>query len=279
MENIFNKKVNISNIIVITGITLMTFSINTYYLMGMKEESPKAHSKLSIQCTVNKQPTDIKGVLANGKEELTSEINTVKEEKRMAAYLESYAEDKVKEQSIIKTLSSGTQIASGKQLTHKASDYASLVNYYCDLYDFPYPDVVEAIILTESSGNVNAFNGYAAGYMQIECTLEKSFKDFGKTYFNETWTLNDRFIGWKNIAFGVHRLKELYIHYDGDLEKVIQGYNFSHFSLDLLIDEFGDDWLSHRGEIAYYNGVYKRTGRVRYGNPVYLEKVLEKLNK
>lgn len=154
------------------------------------------------------------------------------------------------------------------------SKYDDIISYWANYYALN-ANLVKAIISQESSGNTNNSSGTGWGLMQIENTVLSEFKSFGKTMFGEEWTSEDRLDPNKNVAFGCYRLRQNLEHYNGDYLKAIQAYNFSHFSLDKLIDAFGSDWYNHRDEIAYYNGHYERTGSTQYGDPNYIENVLK----
>lgn len=162
----------------------------------------------------------------------------------------------------------------------KKQEYYPLVVKYCNMYKLPksFQVLVAALIKQESGGNQFSDNGYAVGYMQIECTHEDSFRKFGYDVSGEYWDLNDRYDADKNIHYGVHVISDLYRHYDGDIAKILQGYNYGCGSLDKLIEAFGDDWIAHRSEVAYYNGEYDRTGSTSYGDPKYIEHVLSRIN-
>lgn len=134
-------------------------------------------------------------------------------------------------------------------------------------------DLVLAIIMTESGGNKDAGKGkkYGQGLMQIEYGPHRnSFHWAGNKLTGTSWTDADFYVPEKNIIYGVRLLVALHKKYGNDYNKIIQGYNFSSYSIDALVRAFGDDWMNHRREVGQYNG----TGRASYGNPVYVEKVL-----
>lgn len=159
-------------------------------------------------------------------------------------------------------------------------DYDSIIASCCANEGLPqeFTDIVKAIIMQESGFNPSSSNGYAAGLLQIENTLAEDFAQYGQLITGEAWTLDDRYNPEKNLMYGIHRIALLYKHYNGDIYKTLQGYNFSSFSLDKLIDAFGDDWINHRDEVAYYNGVFNRTGSTHYGDANYVEHVLRYYN-
>ena len=134
-------------------------------------------------------------------------------------------------------------------------------------------NLVLAIIMTESSGNKDAGKGgkTGQGLMQIEYYPHReSFYGCGEKFGEGRWNDSDFYVPEKNILFGVRLLTALHKKYGNDYNKIIQGYNFSSYSVDVLVKKFGDDWMNHRNEVGLYNG----TGRVKYGNPKYVETVL-----
>ena len=136
------------------------------------------------------------------------------------------------------------------------------------------PAVMAAIAMQESGGDANLQES-AWGLMQIENgDTTDEFINFGKSKYGEDWSSDDRLNPDKAIPFAASRLSGDLSHYNGDYIKTIQAYNFSKYSLDKLIGAFGDDWLSHTGEMAYYNGQYDSTGSTSYGDPQYVPHVL-----
>ena len=134
-------------------------------------------------------------------------------------------------------------------------------------------NLVLAIIMTESGGNKDEGKGrkYGQGLMQIEYYPHReSFYWCGTKLTGKTWNDSDFFVAEKNIIFGVRLLSALHKKYGDDYNKIIQGYNFSSYSVDSLVKVFGDKWMDHRAEVGQYNG----KGTAKYGNPKYVEKVL-----
>lgn len=144
--------------------------------------------------------------------------------------------------------------------------------YYADMFGVD-PYLLMAITSQECGGDLNC-TGSAKGISQIEDSCVSDFINFGSSYFNQAWTEADRYDTNCALAYLSHKISVLLRHYNGDFEKAIQAYNFSSFSLDKLISAYGDDWISHRGEMAYYNGHYNRTGSTSYGDPLYIEHVM-----
>lgn len=133
------------------------------------------------------------------------------------------------------------------------------------------PEIMQAIAMQESGGNPKA--GYpnqpAWGLMQIENTLASEFSSFGRQYAGQSFSLQDRIDPAKSIPFATKRFSDDLKHYGNDYLKAIQAYNFSKYSLDMLIKRFGGDWRSHRKEMGSINGVGGS-----YGDPQYIEHVM-----
>lgn len=152
--------------------------------------------------------------------------------------------------------------------------YSDMIKEYSEMFGVD-PDVIASLISQESGGNKYCDTASSAGVAQIDACLEDDFVAFGRDYFGQEWTLDDRYLPAPSIAYCCYRISTYLKHYDGDYAKALQAYNYSHYSLDKLIDAFGDDWMAHTDEIAYYNGHYDRTGSTRYGDPNYVRNVLE----
>ncbi len=134
-------------------------------------------------------------------------------------------------------------------------------------------NLILAIINTESGGNKDVGKGgkFGQGLMQIEYVPHRSsFYWCGQKLYGKAWNDNDFYIAEKNITYGLRILSELHKKYKDDYAKIIQGYNFSSSTIDLMVKQLGDDWINHRHEASKYNG---HKGN-KYGNPVYFEKVL-----
>lgn len=132
---------------------------------------------------------------------------------------------------------------------------------------YPIPvNLVKAMILTESGGNAKE-SGAAKGLMQIEYVNTNAFIEYGKKTYGEKWTSSDMFDPFKNIDYAVWVLAGDLTYYKGNYLKAVQAYNYSHYSLDKLIRNYGDDWINNRSRMASLNGMSS------YGNPKYLEHV------
>lgn len=164
-----------------------------------------------------------------------------------------------------------------KELSSEASSYSSDYDSAGDKYGVD-PGVLAAVAMQESSGDAKC--GYpgqpAWGLMQIEDTLRTgSSSEFGKfctdnynTYSGDGEEATDPS---KAVPFAASRFAKNLETFDGDYLKAIQAYNFSEYSLKPLIKAFGDDWMNHRSEVGQYNG----TGLANYGDPKYVEHVLQ----
>lgn len=130
-------------------------------------------------------------------------------------------------------------------------------------------------VAASESGGQNQLVGAASGLYQIENvpSVDRDFANVGANVFGENWTRADKNDIRKSTLYITYTYSKLYNHYNGDHAKIAQALNFSPYSLDKLINKFGDDWMSHRHEMAYYNGVYNQTGNARYGNPKYVERI------
>ena len=145
------------------------------------------------------------------------------------------------------------------------------------------PKLMRALMSQECYDGVCDGNGRAAwGPGQIEYTLKEEFKAFGLEYFNRPLAItrnkstDDRLNPEYNIAFACYRFAQQLEMYEGDYVKALQAYNFSHYSLNKLLERFpnGNEWLDKRDKMAHYNGHLRRTGSSSYGDPKYVEHVL-----
>ena len=160
-------------------------------------------------------------------------------------------------------ISVGTKSVSSDVLQYEEIFNAAGAKYGID------PKWIEAVAMQESGGKADS-KGAAWGIMQIENGgTTDDFIQYGKDEFGQNWSSNDRLDPEKSIYFGAHRLAFLLDHYNGDMAKATQAYNFSHYSLDILIKKFGDDWLSHTGEMGQYNGYGSSYGDKDYVPHVY----------
>ena len=160
-------------------------------------------------------------------------------------------------------ISVGTKSVSSNVLQYEEIFNAAGAKYGID------PKWIEAVAMQESGGKADS-QGAAWGIMQIENGgTTDDFIQYGKDEFGQNWSSNDRLDPEKSIYFGAHRLAFLLDHYNGDMAKATQAYNFSHYSLDILIKKFGDDWLSHTGEMGQYNGYGSSYGDKDYVPHVY----------
>lgn len=138
------------------------------------------------------------------------------------------------------------------------------------------PNLLAAICQQESSGiNWSHYKDGSVmpawGIMQIEYTQEQNFANFGLETTGVKWTLEDRLDPEKSVAFAAKIISDLLIHYDCDYLKMIQGYNFSHYTLDKIIAAKGDDWMSERKNAKNY---VKNWPYSSYGDKEYVEHVL-----
>lgn len=146
------------------------------------------------------------------------------------------------------------------------------------------PSLMRALMSQECYGGVCDGDGRPAwGPGQIEYTLKNEFKAFGEKYFGKSFQItrnkatDDRLNPEYNIAFACERFSIDLKRYNGDYVKALQAYNYSHYSLNKLLAKFpnGNEWLDQRKNIAHYNGHYKRNGNTRYGDKLYVERVLK----
>lgn len=148
--------------------------------------------------------------------------------------------------------------------------YAPLFDKYGRQYGVD-PEMLKAMSMQESGGDPKC--GYsrqpAWGLMQIENTLASEFSSYGKSNFGQSFTLQDRIVPEKAVPFGAKRFADDLKHYNGDILKTIQSYNFSKYSLDMLIKKYPNNWMDHRKEMGQINGVGGS-----YGDPRYVENVL-----
>ncbi|MBB6061872.1 soluble lytic murein transglycosylase [Thermosipho japonicus] len=86
------------------------------------------------------------------------------------------------------------------------------------------PDLVKAIIMTESGGNTDAESYYARGLMQISKIALKEINDLYR--LNLTW--DDMFNPYHNISIGVLYLKRL-------IDYFITKYPYNPFSVNFAI--------------------------------------------
>ena len=189
-------------------------------------------------------------------------------------------------------LSSATAFASGAIPDHKGTPMDGIeigtsrlnaaVRSYTELFKKAGnqygvdPNLLAAICMQESSGRNLSYredgSEYPAwGIMQIEYTLENSFKNFGVETTGEEWTLEDRLDTEKAVPYAAWLISQLLIRYDCDYMKMVQGYNFGQTVLDRIIEAKGEDWLSERANAAKYatNWPYET-----YGDAKYIEHVM-----
>ena len=161
--------------------------------------------------------------------------------------------------------------------------YEDIIAYQCYKHAYANPqytyDVpmewVERLIYRESKGDANAYNGHGNGLAQIEDTLMPDFIQYVSTNYGIDTTSRDAYNVEYHIDYVVNRLQYLVNYYEGDYIKATQAWNFDPSSLNLLINEFGDSWLEHTHEMAYYNGHFNKTGKTSYGDPNYVENVFQ----
>ena len=136
------------------------------------------------------------------------------------------------------------------------------------------PNLLAALAMQES-GLRDITSGPARGVMQIEYVLCQnaneglpdgwlSFASFGKAKYGVAWTLDDRNDKDKAIDFAAWLLDKSIAYYNGDLRKAIQSYNYSHYTVDALIKNYGDAWFTSG------RAVKQRAG---YGDGQYVEHV------
>lgn len=148
--------------------------------------------------------------------------------------------------------------------------YAPLFDKYGRQYGVD-PELLKAMSMQESGGDPKC--GYsrqpAWGLMQIENTLASEFSSYGRNNFGQSFSLQDRIVPERAVPFGAKRFSDDLKHYNGDILKTIQSYNFSKYSLDMLIKKYPTNWMDHRKEMGQINGVGGS-----YGDPRYVENVL-----
>ncbi|KKS65973.1 MAG: Lytic transglycosylase domain protein, partial [Parcubacteria group bacterium GW2011_GWC2_42_6] len=93
--------------------------------------------------------------------------------------------------------------------------YADLINRYAQQNGSLPPNLVKAVILTESGGNPNAVSPAGAqGLMQL---MPETANDLG---------VNNSFDPEQNIAGGTKYLGQLYRRYNGNLDNTLAAYNW-----------------------------------------------------
>lgn len=154
------------------------------------------------------------------------------------------------------------------------SKYSDLIYKYSIKNSGKYiiPSImIECMSLQESNDNPMASNGHAGGLLQIEDTNLADFKAYSINKYNQYWVEQDRFHVEKNIDYACHKVGILLDLYEGDYVKALQAYNYSQFSLNKLINTYGDNWFVNRNQMARLNN------RTKYGDPTYVEHVASKL--
>lgn len=166
-------------------------------------------------------------------------------------------------------------VAGTKGLSKGVQNYKPIFDSSGSQYSVD-PNLMMAIAQQESGGDPKA--GYpnqpAWGIMQIENTLGSEYASFGRQTTGQAFTLQDRIDPSKAIPFASKRFADDLKHYNGDTEKAVQAYNFSKYSLDMLIKRYPNNWKEHRGEMGSINGVGGS-----YGDKNYIEHVMQYYHK
>lgn len=92
----------------------------------------------------------------------------------------------------------------------------------CSQYDNVRPELVLAMIETESTYNPNAENGDCIGLMQVNRIIhaERARK----------LEVTNLFDPWSNVLTGVDYFSDLMTQYDNDEEKALVAYNCGHYT-------------------------------------------------
>lgn len=172
------------------------------------------------------------------------------------------------------TSTDGIEIGTSK-LAAAVKEYFPLFKSAGEQYGVD-PNLLAAICMQESSGRNLSYredgSEYPAwGIMQIEYTNEKSFAQFGERTTGTAWTLEDRLDPEKAVPYAAWLISESLYKYDCDYMKMIQGYNFGTYVLDMIIEDKGDEWMDYRKDAASYVDGWKYE---TYGDAQYIEHVL-----
>lgn len=168
-----------------------------------------------------------------------------------------------------------------KKISKDVNDYDSEIQKAADEASVEF-ELLKAIMIRESGGNPtigSLKSGY--GLFQIENTK----------YNNSTWTrysggkLNvgiqisgsdatkdERSDVYKSALWAGDHLKSLIDRFGGDTLKGLQAYNFGAGGVDILVKEYGEEWINNRDQIA------RLLDKESHGDPGYLEHVLQYYN-
>lgn len=143
-------------------------------------------------------------------------------------------------------------------------------------------ELLKALMIQESGGNPDAgrlIAGY--GLFQIENTEydDSSWTRYSGGKLNvgikisgSDTSKDERSDVLKSALWAGDHLQSLIDRFDGDTLKGLQAYNYGAGGVELLIKEFGEDWINNRDEIA------ELMGKETYGDSQYLEHVLRYYN-
>lgn len=143
-------------------------------------------------------------------------------------------------------------------------------------------DLLKALMIQESGGNPKA-GKLRAGYglFQIENTQYNDATwtrysggalNIGVQISGSDATKDERSDPSKSALWAGDHLQSLINRYDGDTLKGLQAYNFGAGGVDRLVKEYGDEWINNRDQLA------RLLGKEKYGDPNYLEHVLQYYN-
>lgn len=187
--------------------------------------------------------------------------------------------DKNNDISYIRNTVPTTGIIQGVPYGQKADELFSNSRYsiYKDLfekYGRKYnvdPNLLAAMAMQES-GLTDISTGPAQGVMQIEYVLLDenegypngwlSFAAYGRKIYGTAWTSSDRVNADKCIEYAAYVIDQGLKHYNGDLLKAVQQYNYSHYTVDELVRKYGDNWFTEG-----------RASKAGYGDGQYVEHV------
>ncbi len=139
------------------------------------------------------------------------------------------------------------QVARNKRILSKE------IEKFCKEFDFPQ-DVAKKLVQKESGWNPLAVSpaGESFGLMQMHVSL------IGSPYTNRYF--HNPFDPLESIHAGVKHLSDLYIHFNGDMEKTLTAYNIRGGSktIDVAVKAMGSNWRDFKQSIStnkYYGAV------------------------
>ncbi len=144
--------------------------------------------------------------------------------------------------------------------------YRDLFEKYGKQYNVD-PNLLAAIAMQES-GLTDVSSGPARGVMQIEYVLLDptegypdgwlSFAAYGRKVYGSAWSSDDRLDADKSIEYAAYVIDQGLKHYNGNLLAAVQQYNYSHYTVDALISQYGDNWFTtgRASKAGYGDGQY-----------------------